>query len=227
MVDRQERGQMIATLHSYMDEQITAFEFELVMDKIKSPDQTVKDIKAALYWFIDDNTDHKVIATKEDWDYLNRLLLLLQSDCALKILKTKWRWDVQQFVALTCLFLFTAVAYWTGVAAPLFIAFICFGLLSKLLATLNSRITMKRERVEYAIVPFPSFTSLLTIRRSVPKFSRHRFPVLLQNRHKHRPIHDWIMWVISLPCWIIFSPITLLFQALPVSTVETRIELRG
>lgn len=106
MVDRKARDQIAAALQSYMDERITAFELNEALWEIATPDKTAREIIYALWFFYDDITDHSIVASRDDWDYFNRLLLLLQSEGELENAKTQHRWTIRQCIAMICLFLF-------------------------------------------------------------------------------------------------------------------------
>jgi len=58
------------------------------------------DIADVLWFHYDDLKDHKVIAAKAEWDYFNRLLLLLESDAELEEIKSGHKWHACQAIAV-------------------------------------------------------------------------------------------------------------------------------
>jgi len=100
MVDREARNRMIEALESYMDEHIRALEFDdaLVAIEASTSDETVKLLRWDLWSVYDDLEDHKVIASKEEWDALNRVRLFLESDAEIEM-ERRWTW--RQAAAIT------------------------------------------------------------------------------------------------------------------------------
>lgn len=85
-VIREDRDELIAILNRYLDEEISAFEFDEQLADLdeRTEDETVCSAITSLCFFYDDITDHKVVAGKEAWDFFQRLLLLLKSDFVLE-----------------------------------------------------------------------------------------------------------------------------------------------
>jgi hypothetical protein len=75
---------MSAIIRDYMAERITAFELDDALDRLarSSQDRTLSFVKTLMWFHYDDLKNHKVHATKEEWDYFNRLLLLLEQGSA-------------------------------------------------------------------------------------------------------------------------------------------------
>ena len=87
MIDQAARKQMADTIRSYLNEEIKSFQFSNALDDIRTQtaDATVDLIADILWCFYDDDwLSHKVIASKEEWDYFHRLLLVLESDTELE-----------------------------------------------------------------------------------------------------------------------------------------------
>ncbi len=227
MVDRNARDRLASALQSFMDERIAAFEFNDTISKAvdSTRDDTVQEIGQALWLHYDDLKDHKIVACKEEWDYFNRLLLLLQSDAEIECART-WRrwWSVRQSIAALSLAGFLGVAIHVGFGAQLFLWAIPFGVLSMLLAGWRRRELTKTTRLELALAPFPSVGNLMRIRRRVPEFSRKRYPIDLQGRVIRNAWEYRFMMAPAAIMWPMWAPIVLLFQALPRRATEIRIE---
>lgn len=81
MIDRTARNQLISTIELYMNETLSAFQFDDGMGKINTKDATVNWVIHELWYFYDDVTDHYIIADAKLWNSLHRLILYLKSDC--------------------------------------------------------------------------------------------------------------------------------------------------
>ena len=94
MIDRRARNKMATAIRSYMDEEMKAFQLDEELNRISdaTKDKTVKDISFILYFHYDDIENHKIVASKEEWDYFNRLLLLLESDGELESINSRTIW---------------------------------------------------------------------------------------------------------------------------------------
>ena len=227
MVDRNARDQIIAALQAYMEERITAFAFDEALSKVNTDDRTARDICTSLWFHYDDVIDHHIVANREEWDYFNRILLLLQSDGELVGARRKVGWNARQLIALICLLLFAGMIFHLGFGEHLLLYTWPFGIVSFVLAILGRRETERRERTEAAIFPFPSFASLLNIRRQLAGFTRRQYPKALKGRQVRSPLGLFAAMLPWYVAWLLLGPIPLFFQALPECDFETRIALTG
>ena len=221
---------MAKAIRSYMGEEITAFQFDDALTEAMSAteDKTVHAIGQALWFHYDDCKDHKIVASKERWDYFNRLLLLLESDGELETIKSRRRWHPCHAVAAVFFIAFLLIAFQVGFGEQLFAYALPFGPVSMLLAWFNSRRQTKEMPArEIALAPFPSVSSLLSVRRKVASFVKVRYPASIVGRRIRDPIIDRLMWVPRFVAWCMFSPVVLFFQMLPERELETRIKMPG
>lgn len=228
MTDRTARDQIAKAIRSYMTEKITAFEFDEALFEActGTKDQTVLNARKELWFFYDDCTDHKIVASKEVWDYFNRLLLLLESDGELETIKSWWKWHPLQGVAGLLFLAFAGIAVRVGFGQHLFAFALPFGPPSMLIAWLNARrLRQTISTSESALTPFPSVSSLLAARRRANGFIRCRCPKAVAVRTIRDPIIDKLMRVPWSIAWCMFSPMALLFQMLPERESETRIKM--
>jgi hypothetical protein len=228
MTDRKAREQMTKAIRSYMNEEITAFLFDEALFEASTgtKDQTVQSAQKALWFFYDDCTDHKIVATKEVWDYFNRLLLLLESDGELETIESWRKWHPLQGVAALLLLAFAVLAFRIGFGQHLFAYALPFGPPSMLIAWLNARrLRQTISTSESALTPFPSVSSLRAARRCANGFMRRRCPKAVTDRTIRDPIIEKLMWVPWSIAWCMFSPVALLFQMLPERESETRIKM--
>jgi len=211
-----------------MNEEITAFQFDDALSEASgaTDDSTAREVALALWFHYDDCKDHKIVASKEVWDYFNRLLLLLESDGEMETTKSWREWHACQAVAALLFLCFTAIAIRVGIGAHLFVYALPFGPPSMLLAWLNSR--RRRKAVSPkggALTPFPSFGSLLAVRRRIGGFVRRRYPETIVGRRVRDPIIEKLIWVPWSITWCIFSPVALILQMLPERDIDTRIKM--
>lgn len=228
MIDRKARDEMARAIRSYMAEEITAFQFDDALTKAMeaTKDETVQTTGRALWFHYDDCKDHKIVASKVEWDYFNRLLLLLESDGELETVKSWRRWRLRQAVAAVFFVVFFFVALRVGFGEQLFAYALPFGPVSMVLAWLNSRRrTTTPPSLEIALTPFPSVSSLLLVRRKVVSFVKVKYPASIVGRRIRDPIIDKLMWIPWSVAWCMFSPVALFFQMLPERKSETRIKM--
>ena len=219
---------MAKVIRSYMDEEITAFQFDEALNEAMNAteDTTVRKIGQALWFHYDDCKDHKIVASKNEWDYFNRLLLLLESEGELETTKSWRAWQPLQGAAAVLFIVFLVLAVHVGFGQHLFAYALPFGPPSMLLAYIHSR--RRRQTVsaaEIAITPFPSVSSLLAVRRRVGGFMKRRYPKAIVSRRIRDPIIVKLMWVSWAIEWCMFSPVALFFQMLPERRSETRIKM--
>jgi hypothetical protein len=204
---------MVAAIDAYMSESMTAFKFADELDRIvgRTKDDTVHRVRWAFWGHYDDVTDHKIVACKEQWDYFNRLRLLLASNAQLMKNKGAWHWHATQAAAALGLASFIAAWMITGWGVHLYLATLPLGGLAMLIFQAIERRQAARPEVPETLVPFPSMAVLRRVRRSVPSFSRRHYPERLADRRIRSPITHFVM---LLP-WLLFSPVLLLLQMLP------------
>ena len=228
MIDRKARVETAQAIRSYMNEETSAFQFDDALGKASSGtgDKTVRVIGRALWFHYDDCKDHKIVASKEEWDYFSRLLLVLESDGEMETTKSWREWHPLQGVAALLLLLFLVIAFREGFGEHLLAYALPFGPPSMLLAWLNSRRRRKTTSMEAsALTPFSTFGSLLAVRRKVGGFMKRRYPKAIGSRRIRDPIIDKLMWVPWSIAWSMFSPVALFFQMLPGRECETRITM--
>jgi len=222
MIDRAARERLTSVLRSYMNEEISAFEVDKLLGDLRrsSPDKTVKSTARDLWGCYDDLKDHNVVASKQEWDYFNRVLLLLSPEAELENVR-RVRWHVSQIFAgagfLLAVFLCSRIG-WNG---NLLKVTCSFALASMAIRGFNQQ--RRKKSSELPLYPFSSFHTLSMVRRKAVGFSKNAYPKALAYRRIRDPIAEWILLVPSVVLWLIFSPIVLFIQTLPEPAWETRI----
>lgn len=99
MVDRAQRKELATVVRQFLNEDVTAFEFDERLDEFRnSPDSAARFVAQAV-WFHDDDFDgHLVALATPEWDCFQRLLLLLESSRCVQT-KISRRWSLSQRIA--------------------------------------------------------------------------------------------------------------------------------
>ena len=115
MVDRISRDRLSELMRSYMDDQIDNIQFDETLHEIggQTEDQTVRMAVRELWFHYDDCKEHFVVASKEQWGFFNRLLLLIASDAEIAV-TTRRSWHPSQSIAAVSLILFVCLAILRG-----------------------------------------------------------------------------------------------------------------
>ncbi len=227
MLDRESRDRLVGMIEAFLDEQTTAFKFDEQITQLSSEteDETVHYVVQALWYHYDDCDDHTVVLSKEGWDYSQRLLLLLRSDAELSIERRR-RWTSRQAVACLTLLCFLWVAIPTGLGAHLFIVAIPFGAISITISTARRRPSKSEIERLTTLAPFSSTAQVLTVRRNVGGFQKRRYPLSLKRKRIRSAFMDRAYALQAYVFWLIFSPVVLLFQAIPSSDFEVTVVAR-
>jgi len=229
MVDRTSRDRLSELMRSYMDDQIDNIQLDETLHEIGSQteDQTVRTAVRELWFYYDDCKEHFVVASKEQWDFFNRLLLLLASDAEIAVAACR-RWHPSQSIAAVSLILFICLAILKGWGRDLIGLAFPFGMVSMVLVWFNRRRRKRAIAADGAAVsPFPSFSVLRSVRRRVGGFAKIRYPREIAGRKVRGRIEQALPWIIWIPVWLIFSPVFLFFQMLPEKQSDTAVMLPG
>jgi hypothetical protein len=214
---RYDRDTLAEVINRYLADDLTAFKLDDALSSIvaRTKDETVKRVADLLWYHYDDLEDHKVVASKEEWDFFRRLLLVLQSDADLYEETGKRRWTARQAVAAVCLVVFGVVVAKTGWGYHLFCATVPLGGVSVLLKLWQSSVEEAHLHAQTALIPFGSISELLSLRRKVRGFVKSLYPVRLGSRQIRGPVGAAFNWLHFIVVWLLFSPVALLIQALP------------
>ena len=155
----------------------------------------------------DDIEDHKVVASKEEWDFFQRLLLILKSDAEIVEETGKRIWTARQAVALVCLVVFVVVVARTGWGSHLFLATVPLGGVSILLKLWHSSLEEAQLRQQAPLLPFGSVSEMRSLRRKVRGFVKSRYPTQLGSRTIRGPVSEAFNWLHFIVVWLLFSPV--------------------
>ena len=216
------RESLSALIQAFLAGEITAFEFDERLDPYRdSNDPVIRHVVEAVWYHYDDCHDHLVCLSKSQWDYFQRLLLVLASDCRIET-QTERRWSCIQLMAAMALCGFVAVALRSGWGGHLLILSVPFGLISIGLSYWHRRIENNWDPYELIICPFATFADLEKAYRS-STFRKTQYPKKLVDRKIRSPLLSMSGLLPTYALWLIYSPFVLLFQALPERHAQTRI----
>ena len=226
IVDRVSRDSLIASINAYLDGSIDNFEFDKRNSEVSSStnDRTVHDIVHFLWLHYDDCVRHKAGLSKPEWDYFQRLLLILHSNAQFRPSGQR-QWSTRQFLAGAAVVLYLAIALPMGWGSQLLALALPFGMLSIALAFSENRRGTTVSPWEAAIYPFARLDELRTVLESAPDFRKRRYPPQTTVRQYRSRLASFAINLQTYAMWVIFSPLVLLFQALPRTDSERRVIL--
>ncbi len=216
MIDRNARYDLATLIRRYLDEQIKAFDLDDALDPFRdSDDSGVCYVANAMWYHYDDCDDHLIVASKQQWDYFQRLLLLLESNST--VIQARWRqWSVTQLLAALLLAACIWIAIRFGIGSHLLIFFVPFGLASIALSYFR-RPNIERGPYDEIVAPFSSIGDLRAAYDSARGFKKRQFPRHIETRSIRSPVltafwtcHMYVMWAI-------LAPAPLLVQCAPVT----------
>ena len=190
-----------------------------------SQDQSLAAIRDALWWCYSDTEDHKICAEKQNWDFLNRLRLVLASDAEAEWYRTGPRWNIYRTLSALLLAGLGLVAWQARFGRVLAFSWLLAGFTALVLLWVRRHNDLKVAQPSFPVFPFPSINSLLATRRQVTRFTRKRYPQSLLRRAKLHHYLDQAMWVLRGPLLIAFAPLLLFFLVLPIRQQEMRLNL--
>ena len=217
-VDRPQRDRLLEIIGRYLNGEITAFAFDAAIFEVRSEttDATVKHVVDLLWHFYDDCKDHKVNLNKWEWDFIQRVRLLLESDAALEVsVRRVWSWT--QAAAATAIAGFAWFAFQIGFGSHLMILAIPFGGISIAIAHDRARLAAENQDGATTLGPFSSFEQLRSVRCRVGHFRKQHYPAQLPSRRIRSRVGEFAIMLQTYAPWLLFSPIVLLAQLFPIS----------
>ncbi len=221
-INREHRERLAAIVRQYLDGEISAFAFDELTDPFRgSYDKTVKHVASTVWFHYDDCKNHFVNLTKPEWDYFQRLLLVLDSnDHIVKTTTLCWRYS--QLLALLSFIGFALAAWYCGFGIHLLLIAIPFGIVS---IGIQRYRNCARPDLPYSevLLPFSTFSELASTYKSVSQFRKKRHPKHLPGP-RIRSVTMEVVVSIPLYCvWAVLSPVALFFQMFPTTTTRTRV----
>ena len=217
MIDREARNRLLQGIDDYMDEKISAKDFDTLLHQTIVPntkDELIKEVSCWLFDLADDVGTNHLQSVCPYWKCFNRIRLLLASDAEYQYVYSKQRLTLLQWVGMMSATLFLALAIVSFWAQPLSWAFfLAFGIplyftcgivVSGTIFGLGFFSTPQEpeRKILFAEYPFESFADLLAVRRSVPQFSSKLFPNKqpIPAPSQNRLIR--FLWDTKCPAWV-------------------------
>jgi len=217
------RASLAALLQSFLASEITAFQFDEQLDAFRdSDDPVIRHVVDAVWYHYDDCDDHWVCFSKEQWDYFQRLLLVLASNGRIET-ESKRQWSLKQLIAAMSLCMFGLFALQLGWGYQLLSLSVPFGFISIALSFWQPKVKPNPDPFASAIFPFATFVDLATAYHS-SGFRKTRYPKHISKRTIRSPFMETFWRLHSYTMWLFLSPFPLLFQSIPAMHTETRIK---
>ncbi|MDR0327001.1 MAG: hypothetical protein LBI05_01755 [Planctomycetaceae bacterium] len=230
MIDRVARNKMVAAIEAYMNDETTAFIFSDALADIagKTEDAAVKEASQVLWYFYDDLKDHKMVASKESWNLMYRIILLLQSNVEVEKTWTR-QWSSPKIIALGLILLLAWLTWTIGGSGIWMIVWLGTGLLTweidrRIRAPFRNEWNDLPNNIE--VFPFDSVPSIFRAAKSVPDFYKRPFPQELAQRRIRNGLSRFLDVQIHFPRpmmlffgfigWTIVLPVVLLVQLFPL-----------
>lgn len=223
-VDRSARDKLTGEVRRFLAGEVSAFAFDEAIFEIRGAtvDETVRTAVDSLWLFYDDCDDHFVAMSKPEWDFVQRLLLVLESDRHM-VQTSSRRWAWTQLVALAALLAFAACVWWFGIGEHLLVLAIPFGIVSLAISWWRQRFEPNRDSRVEAILPFSSFAELRAVYLAVGRFRKARYRNELANSRIRSSLAEFGMRLPTTAAWLLCSPLPLCFQVLPMRRVRVRV----
>lgn len=227
-IDRANRDRLANAIRDFSERRIGAstFDDEIIKVESKSNDDTVQEIVFLLWFHYDDFLDHPAILSREEWDFFQRLLLVLESDAHLIEHRTRIR-SASRWIA-TLSSVGAAVWAWrVGLNEGLYLVAMACAPIAILLWLWQNQIKSTPTDREMRLTPFSSTCEMLCVRRSVPGFRKMRYPGPVMKARLRSRWLEWLMWVPGLLMMWVLAPLFLLVQALPQFDTRYSVSLDG
>ena len=230
MLDRAARNQMASAIRLYLDEQIGSNHFDELIENAsaKTKDETVKELRLMLWGLYSDLEDHKIRTSKQEWDYIYRILLLIESNGEFELSK-KCKWDNNRIVAAAGVIIFTVLVFYTGWGYHLLLLSIPFGLLSFAIAINRRTEQPKPSQAELRVIPFNSIKDIFKARRQVTVFKKRPYPLKLKPQKIEAVMDNYVLKPLlnlqSIIFYLFFGPLPLLLEVFSKRTIPLKAKI--
>ncbi|MCG8653794.1 MAG: hypothetical protein MI861_28405, partial [Pirellulales bacterium] len=203
------RESLATLVQAFLASEITAFEFDERLEPFRDcDDPVIRHVVEAVWYHYDDCNDHLVCFSKQQWDYFQRLLLVLASDCRVET-ESERKWSIKQLIAVVSLCGFAYFALQSGWGYHLLILSIPFGIISIALSYWCPQSNAKDDPYAPIVFPFATFADLATAYRS-SGFRKTRYPKHIGERTIRSPFVAAFWQLHAYTMWLTLSPFPLL-----------------
>ncbi len=221
-VNRADRDCAACLIRKVLNRQLTAAEFEEAIEEFgRSTDETVNKICSEMYSYGDNLIGEYLSLSKPSWNYIQRLLLVLDSDMHwIETNRCSYSY-VQIFAGIGVLAFTIAFATW-GWSPQLWVSIVLLGVYSLTLNRCRRPIDHPQANIGI-LYPFHDLRALEHTYKSTANFVKQKYPAELYRDYVDRTfLHAITNCVITL----MGSPIVLVMQAFPTRYPVTRV-IRG
>ncbi len=217
MLDLTARHRIRAAVDDFTAGRITAFALDDRLHDISTTDSTVTTVIKLLWYTYDDCKDHGAAHwTKQTWDLVQRLLLVLDSASEL-VIEQRRIWRASQAIALGGLSAM-AVLVW-GFHLDWFIPVLSGGLLSQTISWWRSHHDHEGSTENpIHVTPFASSDEIRQALRRLPNWRKQRRPDGT-TPHLRSASFAWFNKLLWRLLWCLGSPLVLAAQTLPQHAV--------
>jgi len=218
MIVREDREGLCNCIREYLDENITAFQFDEKLGAYRnSQDETVCAVALEMWYYYDDCKNHKVVALKREWDYWQRLLLVLESGSELAM-RRKRVWHLSQLVAL-CGVVTIVSAFWIDYGIGILCWFFLWPVSIALSKSRERRVRELWKDIRRECYPFSDLSEIRLALGHARHFGKPKYPASLARRRIRDRGTDFLMWVQSYLVWCFGTPLVLCAQTFPLRSV--------
>ena len=218
-VNRKDRDRASCLIRKALNRQLTAAEFEEAVEEFgRSTDDTVNKVCLELYSFGDQLSGKYLSLNKPSWNYIQRLLLLLDSDMHWTETSRFSYSYVQIFAGMGVLVFAIAFAVW-GWSPQLWASIVVLGIYSLTLNRFRKPINHPQANIGI-LYPFHDLRTLEHAYQSTTTFVKQKYPDGIFRDHV-----DKTFWhsITNCVATLMASPIVLLIQAFPRRYPITRV----
>ena len=209
-------------IRSFTNREISSSKFEEeLIEFCGSRDSAIHFAVHSMLMQFDDLNDHMACFSKQGWDYVQRLLLVLESSCRVETTSVA-TWAYRQIVAAFFFSSFCLSVLIFGWGSHLFLFSMPCGFVSIALSQLARHDTAEQDPYAHVIFPFASFSDLALTYRSTG-FRKQRYPKQLECRSTRSPVIDAFCTIHLYLTWFLLGPVPLLFQVFPKINTNTRV----
>ncbi len=220
VIDRSARDQLAEAMERFLSEEISSWELLDHIEKTPWQDSAVSFAANSLYLPLVNSEDHKAQLSKAEWNFYQRLLLILRSNAIVEISRTRI-WSRRQLLAAATLVAFIAITIEIGWNSWLFLLLIPMGCVSLIIAKTKKPIPFPAElQLTY---PFASQGEIIAVRRGTPGFKKRRcLAPKLRKERMSRQVTRVLLFPVA---WFLLSPFPLFYQMLPDQVETTWVRL--
>jgi hypothetical protein len=211
MIDRPARELVVVAIDSFLNEEIDSSQFDDVIFDISaaSRDETIQHVAAKLWCCYDELRPHKVRLERQGWNYVQRLRLLLQSDCEI-VFERRWALGYQA-VAVACLSAIVATAWVTGNSMALHVVCFAAGIVMWVLAPREPHPNPYHK----IVCPFRSVKQLASVYRQTLEFQKARYPKRAGEQRGDASVEGVLAWLLAPVVHAFFAPLIVLAECFP------------